>query len=290
MIADSDLILNSDGSVYHLHLLPHQVAETIITVGDPDRVADVSKHFDTIEHKANHREFITHTGYLNNHRLTVISTGIGTDNIDIVLQELDLLFNVDLVGRKVKESHTPLRIIRLGTSGCLQADIPLESILCSEYAIGLDGLLHHYLFENSIQEINLLNSFTGQISLPNITPYVFKASESLLSVFEKKYYKGVTVTAEGFYAPQGRKIRAGLTNPGVLDQLTAFHHPHGKITNLEMETAGIYGLGKVLGHECISINALIANRALGLFSPDPKKVVDKMIEEVLELITASLPI
>lgn len=290
MIAESDLILNPDGSVYHLHLLPHQVAETIITVGDPDRVADVSKYFDTIEHKANHREFITHTGYLNNHRLTVISTGIGTDNIDIVLQELDMLFNVDLVGRKVKESHTPLRIIRLGTSGCLQADIPIESILCSEYAIGLDGLLHHYLFENSIQEINLLNSFTGQISLPNITPYVFKASESLLSVFEKKYYKGVTVTAEGFYAPQGRKIRAGLTNPGILDQLTAFHHPHCKITNLEMETAGIYGLGKVLGHECISINALIANRALGIFSPDPKKVVDKMIEEVLELITASLPI
>jgi uridine phosphorylase len=290
MIAESDLILNPDGSVYHLHLLPHQVAETIITVGDQDRVADVSKHFDTIEHKANHREFVTHTGYLNNHRITVISTGIGTDNIDIVLQELDMLFNVDLVNRKAKESHTPLRIIRLGTSGCLQPEIPIDSILCSEYAIGLDGLLHHYLFENSIQEINLLNSFMGQIALPNITPYVFKASESLLSIFEKKYYKGVTVTAEGFYAPQGRKIRAGLANPGVLDQLTAFHHPHCKITNLEMETAGIYGLGKVLGHECISINALIANRALGVFSPDPKEIVDRMIEDVLDLITASLPI
>jgi uridine phosphorylase len=195
-----------------------------------------------------------------------------------------------LVNRKAKESHTPLRIIRLGTSGCLQPEIPIDSILCSEYAIGLDGLLHHYLFENSIQEINLLNSFMGQIALPNITPYVFKASESLLSIFEKKYYKGVTVTAEGFYAPQGRKIRAGLANPGVLDQLTAFHHPHCKITNLEMETAGIYGLGKVLGHECISINALIANRALGVFSPDPKEIVDRMIEDVLDLITASLPI
>jgi uridine phosphorylase len=182
MIAESDLILNSDGSVYHLHLLPHQVAETIITVGDPDRVADVSKHFDTIEHKANHREFVTHTGYLNNHRLTVISTGIGTDNIDIVLQELDLLFNVDLVGRKVKESHTPLAYHSPRHFGMFATGYTYwRAFSALNTPLGWMACLHHYLFENSIQEINLLNSFTGQIALPNITPYVFKASESLLS-------------------------------------------------------------------------------------------------------------
>jgi uridine phosphorylase len=285
MIPHTDLILNPDGSVYHLRLLPHQVAKTIITVGDPHRVADVSKHFDTIEHKVEYREFITHTGYLSNHHLSVISTGIGTDNIDIVLTELDALFNVDLHHRKVKEELTTLKIIRLGTSGCLQADIPVDSILISEYSIGLDGLLHHYVLENTIQELNLLNAFVGQISLPNITPYVVRGGEELIQLFEKKYVKGVTLTAEGFYAPQGRKIRIPISNPSILDDLTVFKHPHHRVTNLEMETAGIYGLGKIMGHECLSINALIANRATLTFSEDPKLTVDKMIEEVLEVLT-----
>jgi len=285
MIAETDLILNADGSVYHLHLLPHQVAETIITVGDPNRVAEVSAFFDSIEHKVTYREFVTHTGYLNNKRLSVISTGIGTDNIDIVLTELDALFNIDLGKRELKEAQTSLKLIRVGTSGCLQASIPLDSIIISEYSIGLDGLLHHYAYENTIQEINLLNAFSAQVTLNNIIPYVFKADEDLIKIFEKKYAKGVTLTAEGFYAPQGRLIRAPHTQFDFGKRVTAFKHPHYQITNLEMETAGIYGLGKILGHQCLSVNALLANRATKQFSKNPDALVKKMIEEVLELLT-----
>jgi uridine phosphorylase len=285
MIAETDLILNADGSVYHLHLLPHQIAETIITVGDPNRVAEVSAFFDSIEHKVTYREFVTHTGYLNNKRLSVISTGIGTDNIDIVLTELDALFNIDLGKRELKEAQTSLKLIRVGTSGCLQASIPLDSIIISEYSIGLDGLLHHYAYENTIQEINLLNAFSAQVTLNNIIPYVFKADEDLIKIFEKKYAKGVTLTAEGFYAPQGRLIRAPHTQFDFGKRVTAFKHPHYQITNLEMETAGIYGLGKILGHQCLSVNALLANRATKQFSKNPDALVKKMIEEVLELLT-----
>ena len=285
MISETDLILNADGSVYHLHLLPHQVAETIITVGDPNRVAEVSAFFDRIEHKVAYREFVTHTGYLNNQRISVISTGIGTDNIDIVLTELDALFNIDLEKRRTKEVLTSLKLIRVGTSGCLQASIPLDSIIISEYAIGLDGLLHHYAYENNIQETNLLNAFSAQVTLNNIIPYVFKADEDLIKQFEKKYEKGVTLTAEGFYAPQGRLIRAAHTQFDFEKRVTAFKHPHYQITNLEMETAGIYGLGKILGHQCLSVNALLANRATKQFSKNPDALVKKMIEEVLELLT-----
>jgi uridine phosphorylase len=281
----TDLIVNEDGSIYHLHLKPEQIAETIITVGDQDRVADVSQHFDVIEYKAAHREFVTHTGVMNNKRITVISTGIGTDNIDIVLNELDALTNIDFVTKAPKAEIKSLDIIRIGTSGCVQADIPINSILFSEYAIGLEGLLNHYAFENTIQETNLRDAFVSQVPLKNIYPYCFAAGESLIKKFEPHFRKGLTITAEGFYAPQGRVLRYTNNNPDFIKQLNAFKHPHHRVTNLEMETAGIYGLGKVLGHSCISINAILANRITDEFSADPKKIVDDMIVQVLDILT-----
>lgn len=281
----TDLIVNGDGSIYHLHLKPEQIAETIITVGDQDRVADVSQHFDSIEHKAAHREFITHTGVMNNKRITVISTGIGTDNIDIVLNELDALANIDFITKEPKAQIKSLDIIRVGTSGCVQADIPINSILFSEYAIGLDGLLNHYAFENTTVELNLQRKFSEQVKLNNIYPYCFSAGERLSTMFKPHFRKGLTITAEGFYAPQGRVLRYTNACPDFVEQINRFKYENYKITNLEMETAGIYGLGRLLGHHCISINAILANRITDEFSTHPKKIVDEMIVKVLNILT-----
>lgn len=285
-IHESELIINADGSIYHLHLKPHQLADTIITVGDPHRVTDVSKHFDTIQHKTVHREFVTHTGYLNNKHLTVISTGIGTDNIDIVLNELDALVNIDFATRQVKEVPTSLDIIRVGTSGSVSEEVAVDSILISEIAIGMDGLLNFYTHENSIQETVYLESFAAFMKphLKDIKPYIGTASEKLLSKFDH-YTKGTTVTACGFYAPQGRRLRLTQEFPDFVEALNKFRHKHFRVTNLEMETAGIYALGKLLGHHCLSVNAILANRVSHQFSSHPAEVVNRMIEEVLERIT-----
>jgi uridine phosphorylase len=285
-IKESELILNPDGSIYHLQLRPEQLADTVITVGDPDRVQAVSKHFDRILHRAQHREFVTHTGMLGNKHLTVISTGIGTDNIDIVLNELDALKNIDFETRMVKQDITAMDIIRLGTSGTMREDIAIDTLLLSEVGIGMDGLMGFYKESNTIQETNLLESFKQYIKphFQFIQPYVSFASEELLTQFESLGRRGTTVTATGFYAPQGRQLRAPAEVVDWIDVLQNYKHPHYSITNLEMETAGIYALGKLLGHRCLSINAIIANRARGQFSTNPSALVERMIASTLEII------
>ncbi len=287
-IPESELIINPDGSIYHLHLQPHQIAETIITVGDPDRVASVSKHFDTIQHKEQHREFITHTGYLNNKRITVISTGIGTDNIDIVFNELDALVNIDFETRMIKDSLTQLDIIRVGTSGSVDESIDVDTVLISENAIGMDGLMNFYVHENTIQETVYLEAFMSHIKLhfKNARPYFASAGVNLLNKFESHFRKGTTVTANGFYGPQGRQLRLQKEFPEFIEVMNSFRHKHFRITNLEMETAGIYGMGKILGHNCLSVNAILAQRIHQRFSSDPDLIVSKMIEDVLEIATA----
>jgi uridine phosphorylase len=287
-IPESELIINADGSIYHLHLLPNQIAETIITVGDPDRVASVSKHFDTIQHKVQHREFVTHTGYLNNKRLSVISTGIGTDNIDIVFNELDALVNIDFETRTVKDSLTQLDIIRVGTSGAVDESIAVDTVLISETAIGMDGLMNFYAHENTIQETVYLEAFASHIKkhFKNSKPYIASAGEQLLQKFESHFMKGTTITANGFYAPQGRQLRLQKEFPNFIEVVNQFRHKHFRITNLEMETAGIYGMGRILGHNCLSVNAILAQRIHKRFSKDPDLIVGKMVEDVLEIITA----
>ena len=288
-IAESELIINPDGSIYHLHLKPHEISDVVITVGDPDRVEAVSRHFDSIQHKVHHREFYTHTGFLNNKRLTVISTGIGTDNIDIVMNELDALANIDFETRTVKENLTSLQIIRMGTSGAVSELVPMDSIIISEVAIGMDGLMNFYEFENSIQETIYLEAFINHIKpyFKEIKPYIASAAPALLERFEKKFAKGTTVTASGFYGPQGRTLRAKNEFKNFATVINQFRHTHFRIANLEMETAGIYGFGKLLGHQCLSINAILADRVNQTFSADPQKIIDTMIQESLEIITTS---
>jgi len=247
-IPESELIINPDGSIYHLHLKPNEIAETIITVGDPDRVENVSKHFDNVQHKVRHREFVTHTGYLNNKRITVISTGIGTDNIDIVFNELDALVNIDFATRTIKQELTSLDIIRVGTSGSVNEEVDVDTILISEIAFGMDGLMNFYACENTIQETVYLEAFTGYLKtyFKDAKPYIASAGENLLRKFEPHYNKGTTITANGFYAPQGRRLRLQQEFPNFVEVINKFRHKHFRITNLEMETAGIYGLGKLL--------------------------------------------
>jgi uridine phosphorylase len=285
-IAESELILNSRGAVYHLDVRPEELATTIITVGDPDRVPEVSKHFNQLESVHQHREFVTHTGYIGKKRLTVVSTGIGTDNIDIVLNELDALVNIDFNTRLVKEQLTQLQIIRLGTSGALQANVPVDSYVVSSHGLGLDNLLPWYEFENTPAEKALLKAFNGQVQLKagSAQPYLISASNELAARFTDGFYTGITVTCPGFYAPQGRALRGPLSHPQLIDQLTAFKEGADYISNFEMETAGIYGLGRVLGHQCLSISAIVANRIKQEFSKDSGAAVEDMIKKSLEII------
>lgn len=279
-IASSELILNEDGSIYHLGLKPDEVASTIITVGDPDRVEVVSRHFDRIEVEVNKREFVSHTGYLGNKRITVISTGIGTDNIDIVLNELDALVNVDFTTREPKETLTSLDIIRIGTSGTLRSEVNIDEIILSQGAIGLDGLLHFYERTVDPNETALL---VWDIPWP-IKPYFYWGSEILLNKFQQLGSRGITLTNTGFYGPQSRRIRLEPKMENFFELISIKNIDGYKITNLEMETAGLYGLSALLGHHCISINAILANRSLGLFSKDPAKTIKSTIESVLSLI------
>ncbi len=284
-ISEADLILNPDGSIYHLNLLPEDLAETVITVGDPDRVAAVSKYFDRIELKKGKREFITHTGYIGSKRITVISTGIGTDNIDIVLNELDALVNIDFGTRLPQEQLTSLEIVRIGTSGTLQPDIPVDSVLVTEYALGLDALMHYYQQDTDADEEQLLSAIREHLNIPGIAPYLTKTSSALLEKAGKGFLRGVTVTAPGFYAPQGREVRARNRVPGLIGKLSSFRLQDHRITNLEMETAGIYALAKALGHRALSVNAILANRVQFEFSRHPELIVEDTIRAVLKNIT-----
>lgn len=278
----SEFIQNKDGSVYHLNLLPHQLASTVITVGDPDRVDQVSRFFDVIEHKVHKREFHTHTGIYKGKRISVISTGIGTDNIDIVLNELDALVNIDFDTRDVKEQLTSLEIIRIGTSGAIQPEIPLDSFVVSEKAIGFDSLLHFYASQE-VQDLAFSTALVEDLKLPSQSgvPYVVSADDDLASKFTKDFLGGITLTNCGFYGPQGRVLRIPLQDPKLNEKIAGFSFAGRKITNLEMETSGIYGLSKLLGHRAVSLNAIVANRATGEFSIKPVNTVDHLIELAL---------
>lgn len=281
-ISNTDLILNPDGSIYHLNLLPEDVADTVITVGDPDRVSDVSRHFDRIEVQKGKREFITHTGYMGSRRITVISTGIGTDNIDIVLNELDALVNINFNTRVVNSTLKSLNIIRIGTSGAIQNDIPIDTILVSEFGLGLDALMNYYVHTISGDEHQLLDSLRSHFKhVQGITPYLTSADKGLLYSIGKDIEKGITVTAPGFYAPQGREVRAKTTVSNLISLFSSFRSGNFRLTNLEMETAGIYALAGVLGHKALSVNAILASRTKLEFSADPAKIVDKAIKLVL---------
>jgi uridine phosphorylase len=279
MIAASELILNPDGSIYHINLKPGEVAQDIIFVGDQNRVEKITKHFDSIEFSTQKREFKAQTGIYKGKRITVISTGIGPDNIDIVMNELDALVNVDLETRTIKKELTSLNIVRIGTSGSLQADIPCDSIVMSQYGLGLDNMLRSYLIDE-FSETEIEDAFIQQTNwdMRKGRPYVIAGSKSLEKRFESDtIFKGFTGTAGGFYGPQGRVIRLGIQDPELNSKMDRFNYNGIKMTNLEMETAAIYGLGRLLGHNCLSLNAIIANRATGTFSEDPYKAVDELI-------------
>ena len=286
-IAESELILNSRGAIYHLDVRPEELASTVITVGDPARVQEVSKHFDNVEFKLRHREFITHTGTLGGKRISVVSTGIGPDNIDIVVNELDALVNIDFSSRTIKPTLSQLNIIRLGTSGSLQEDIPVDSFVVSTHGLGIDNLLNYYRHENNEEEMHIVQQFVAhtQISSNFSHPYITGAGAGLLKHFVEGYHHGITVTCPGFYGPQGRVLRLGLTNPDLIDRLTHFALGHHRITNFEMETSAIYGLGKLLGHQCLSISAIVANRIKKEFSKDGNAAVENMITKSLEIIS-----
>lgn len=283
MIASSELILNPDGSVYHLNLLPQQIAHNIITVGDPQRVEKITAHFESIEFSTVKREFKTQTGRYKGKRLTVISTGIGPDNIDIVLNELDALVNIDLKTREVKEDHTSLNLIRIGTSGSLHEDIPVGSYVMAEKAIGTDNMLRSYVDPGKTDTAfeDAFIKHTGW-ALEKGRPYAVNASESLAGLIgSERTVSGVTATAGGFYGPQGRVLRLPVQDPELNDKLASFEFGGKRITNLEMETAAIYGLSALLGHQALSMSAIIANRAAGTFIENPEKLTQELIEYVL---------
>ena len=287
-IAESEMIINSRGAIYHLDLRPEELADTVIVVGDPERVEKVSAHFDKIEHKLRHREFITHTGYVGKKRLSVMSTGIGPDNIDIALNELDALANIDFTTRMIKPEFSKLNIIRFGTSGSLQADIPVDSFVASTHGLGLDNLLNFYAYTKTEDELTMAAAFVTQTGLDEaITrPYAFSGSADLLKKFGNDFHKGITVTCPGFYGPQGRVLRLGLNSPGLIDRLTHFNFNNHRITNFEMETSAIYGLGRLMGHDCLSVNAIVANRVVQQFSKDSDATVRQLIIKALEALTS----
>jgi uridine phosphorylase len=289
-IAESELIINPRGAIYHIDLRPEELAHNVILVGDPGRVKEVSKYFDKIEVKQQHREFVSHTGTISGKRFTCLSSGIGPDNIDIVLNEIDALVNIDLETRTVKEKLTSLNIFRLGTCGSLQGDVRVDSFVAGTHGLGLDNLLNYYRQEHNEQENQLLQSFITQTQLGMNTtnPYISSASPTLLKHFVEGYNKGITVTCPGFYGPQGRVLRLGISNLGLIDRLTEFRFGDHRIVNFEMETSAIYGLGNLLGHHCLSLNAVVADRVNKEFSKDAATTIDRLISTSLEIMSAVL--
>ena len=287
-LKDSELILNDDGSIYHLNLKPENISNDLIFVGDPDRVDKVTQHFDTIEFSTHKREFKTTTGTYKNKRISVISTGIGADNIDIILNELDALVNINLQTRTIKKNHTSLNIIRIGTSGSLQKDIPLDSFLLSTYAIDINGMLRSYITETISHPI-IENAFVEHTNWDEkkCFPLVISNSKSLEDKISSEIiYKGMTATAGGFYGPQGRIIRLPIKDSNLNNKIDSFNFNGKRVTNLEMETSAIYGLSKLLGHHACSMNAIIANRANGTFSKNPDKVIANLIIYTLDKMTS----
>lgn len=286
-LQESELILNPDGSLYHIHLRPEHLARKIILVGDPQRVPMVSSFFDKIDFRFENREIVTHTGTLNKVHLTVMSTGMGPDNIDIVMNELDALVNIDLITRTVKAKHTSLDIVRMGTSGALQPDIPVDSFAMATHGLGLDGLVHFYQHSRVIEQ-RMTKVFMRQARWPKTLPkpYIVKGSRELAAKLGKGVYQGITATAPGFYGPQGRELRLSAAYPGLNDRISAFRYRDERVINFEMETSALYAMGKMMGHNTLTICAVIANRMQGTYSKNPKETIRKLTQGLLEGLTA----
>ena len=287
-IGASELIINPRGAVYHLDLRPEELADTIITVGDPGRVANVSQYFDEIEHRSAHREFITHTGYIGTKRISVMSTGIGPDNIDIALNEVDALVNIDFETRCINEIKKSVSVIRLGTCGSLQGEVGVDQLVAGTHGLGIDNLLHFYQPNNNNEELAILAAFEQHTNIHahHIKPYISSASAGLLKHFTEGYTHGITVTCPGFYGPQGRILRLPLRLPNLVDQMTSFRFGNHHIANFEMETSAIYGLCNLLGHQCLSINVIVANRVKKEYSKDGAKAIEHMIQKSLGIIAS----
>ncbi|MEN8223888.1 MAG: nucleoside phosphorylase [Bacteroidota bacterium] len=287
MLKESELILNQDGSLYHISLRPEQLADKVILVGDPQRVPMISGFFEKIEFKIENREIVTHTGYFNGTRITVMSTGMGPDNIDIVMNELDAVVNIDLSSRTVKEEHTSLDIVRLGTSGSLQADIPVDSFGLSTHGLGMDGLLHFYA-GNDVGDQQMARAFMEQTKWPEefATPYAVEGSEKLMRQMGEGLIHGVTITAPGFYGPQGRSLRLDPAYANLNERISAFRYKEHRIINFEMETSALYAMGKMLGHHTLTVCTILANRMSETYSKDPKQTITKLIHLILERLTS----
>jgi uridine phosphorylase len=289
MIRHSELILNADGSIFHLHLKPGDISDRIILVGDPARVDTIADFFDKIDFSALNREFKTVTGWYNNTKLSVISTGIGTDNIDIVINELDALANIDLDTREIKAEKKSLDIVRIGTSGGLQEDLPVNSFVVSQKSIGFDGLLNFYANRVAVSDMDFEKAFTSYTHWDNMlaAPYVIDASEALLSKFDgDDFSRGVTISAPGFYGPQGRELRLPLAHPNLNEKIESFEHGGMRITNFEMESSAIYGLSKLLGHNALTICLIIANRITLTANENYRNEMKQLILKVLKKLTS----
>ncbi|MDR0384596.1 MAG: nucleoside phosphorylase [Prevotellaceae bacterium] len=284
LIPSSELVINSDGSIFHLHLRPEDIADTVILVGDPARVDMIAGYFDTVESEKANREFVTKTGHIGKKRLSVLSTGIGADNIDIAMTELDALVNIDFNSRTVKRNHRSLQILRLGTSGALHPDIPPGSIIMSDISIGFDGLLNFYANRDSVSLNAIEKAFVEHTGWNNrlAAPYFVPASETLVHLFDNDVIHGMTVSAPGFYGPQGRTVRLELADPDLLSKIESFRYDNMRINNLEMESSAIAGLSLLLGHQAATICVAIANRYLKEMNTDYKYFVRKMIEKAIE--------
>ena len=282
-IPASQLVLNNEGTIYHLNLHPDQLADNVIMVGDPGRVDMIASFFDKIEVERQNRELVTRTGWFNGKRITVLSTGMGTDNLDIVMNELDALANIDLKTRMPKETHRSLNLIRIGTCGALQPDIEPGNNVATRYAIGLDGLLYFYEKHKEVNEIAMRDAFINQMDYPNDLPmpYVVEGSKVLFDKLAEGYYQGVTATAPGFYGPQGRTLRMHLTYPENNSKIENFEYQGWRVCNFEMESSALYGLGKMMGHNCLTVCVVIANRVTEKFTTDYHPYVRKLVENTL---------
>jgi uridine phosphorylase len=283
-IPESELILNKDGSVYHLNLLPEDISDIVINVGDPDRVGMVSSYFDRIELKKQKREFVTHTGIYKGRRISVLSTGIGTDNIDIVYNELDALVNINLATRTINNELKRLKLVRIGTSGALQADIPVDSFVCSTYGLGLDGLLNFYRLQNDPEEQVLADAFRKHFPNLGVFPesYLTRADDQLVSALSPGMFTGITASCSGFYAPQMRQLRLEPSRTDLIEKLSGFSSGNLRITNFEMETGAMYGLARLLGHQCCAVNLIVANRIALEYSKDAEASMHRLIQTTLD--------
>ncbi len=287
--AESELVLNDDGSVYHLCLKPHQIADTVFLVGDQGRVARISKHFDTLEFEMSNREFVTHTGRYRGQRFTALSTGIGTDNIDIVINELDAAVNIDLDKRVPKATKRSLNLIRIGTSGALHGDMGVDSCVISTHGLGFDGLIYYYQYQFSEPETSLNDKINSHLNWDSqlAKPYLVAGSSQLIERLGRDMIPGITATATGFYGPQGRQLNLKLKNQQINESLQSFNYEGHRITNFEMETSALYGLGKALGHQCCTCCAIIANRVIRQYSKDHGTTIDGLIKTVLDRMVAA---